>query len=159
MVDLESVRTRTQSVNEYVSGLDDKWRDSQLNEYRHYNLDEDVINGLRDYTDKIMVVSIGASWCKDCRKAIPVLMKLEEEIGLEVRVFGSVKTDPLNPNRQWKTPPSPPEVEEWNVTAIPWIVIFDKQGNRINTIIEKPKYKTTLEAELLYMTKQGISER
>jgi thiol-disulfide isomerase/thioredoxin len=159
MVDLVNIKERSQSVKEYISTLEDKWKEIQLEEYRNYDLDENVVRELGDYVDRITIVSLGASWCKDCRKAIPVLMKLEEEVGVEVRVFGSVKTAPLDPNRQWAIPPSPPELDEWNVTAIPWIVIFDKFGKRIATIIEKPKHKSTLEAEILYVIEQGISER
>jgi thiol-disulfide isomerase/thioredoxin len=158
MVNLESIRKRSKSVRDYISSLDDKLKDIQLEEYRNYNLDGNVIRELQDYADRITIVNIGASWCKDCRKAIPVLMKLEEEIGLEIHVFGSVKTAPLDPNRQWAVPPSPPEVEEWGVTAIPWIEIFDKEGNKIGTIIEKPKHESTLEAEILYMIKKKPSK-
>ena len=159
MVDLDNIRERSQSAKQYISSLADKWKDVQLEEYRNYNLDADAASKLKDYVDKIVIVSIGASWCKDCRKAIPVLMKLEEELGLEIRVFGSVKSAPLDPNRQWAVPPSPPEVDEWNVTAIPWIVIFDKEGNKVGTIIEKPKYKQTLEDELLHLIQKGLLER
>ena len=158
MEDLDDLRTRSKSVEEYVSSLEDKWRDIQLEESESCSLDQDVVKKLRDYANKITIVSIGANWCKDCRKAIPVLLKLEKELGLEIRVFGSVKTAPLNPDRQWAVPPSPPEVDKWNVTAIPWIVVFDKEGKRIGTIIEKPKHRPTLEAELLYIVQQEPSE-
>jgi thiol-disulfide isomerase/thioredoxin len=151
MTDLDNIRARSQTAKEYISNLEDKWKESQLEEYRNYSLDNEAVSKLREYADKITIVSIGASWCKDCRKAIPVLMKLEEELGLDIRVFGSVKSAPLDPDQQWAVPPSPPEVDEWSVTAIPWIVIFDKEGNKIGTIIEKPKYQKTLEAELLHL--------
>ena len=48
------------------------------------------------------------------------------------------------------------EIDVWSVTAIPWIVIFDKHGKRIDTIIEKPKYKPTLESELLYVITRAL---
>jgi thiol-disulfide isomerase/thioredoxin len=157
-VDLQNIRQRSQSVKEYVYSLEDKWKDIQLEEFQDYKLDETVVEELKGYADGITIVSIGANWCKDCRKAIPVLMKLEEELGLEVRVFGSVKTAPLDPNRQWAVPPSPPEVDDWGVTAIPWIEIFDEEGVRIGTIVEKPVHKSTLEAEILHVLKQGFPE-
>ena len=159
MVDLDDVRKRSQTAKEYISSLEEKWKESQLEEYRNYSLDNEAVRRLREYVDRITIVSIGASWCKDCRKAIPVLRKLEEEIGLEIRIFGSVKSAPLDPDHQWAIPPSPPEVDEWNVTAIPWIVIFDKEGNKVGTIIEKPKYKQTLEDELLHLIQKGLLER
>jgi thiol-disulfide isomerase/thioredoxin len=121
--------------------------------YNEYQLDSNITESLRVWADKIVIVVISAAWCKDCRFAIPVLRHLHEQIGLETRIFGKVKTDPLNPDRQWAVPPSPPEVDEWAVKAIPWIVIFDKNGNELATIIEKPQAKPTLEAEILHVLK------
>ncbi|UCE08951.1 MAG: thioredoxin family protein [Candidatus Thorarchaeota archaeon] len=133
--------------------MKEKYQQEVLERLSGLKLDRDAVEELESYSDDVVVVYIGASWCKDCRAAIPVLMKLEEEIGLEVRVFGTVKTAPLDPDKQWAIPPSPPEVDEWGTTAIPWIEIFDKNGERIGTIIEKPCIKPTLEGELLHVLK------
>ena len=155
MIDLNDIRKRTLTAAEYVNGLKDtdKNKEFQLQKFRTYELDSKVVEELRGFIDNITVVAIGASWCKDCREAIPVLMRLEEEIGLEVRVFSTVKTAPLDPDNQWAIPPSPPEVREWSVRAIPWIEIFKQDGSRVGTIIEKPTVKPTLEAELLHVLK------
>ncbi|MHA1961768.1 MAG: TlpA family protein disulfide reductase [Candidatus Thorarchaeota archaeon] len=153
MVDLNDIRSRTQTAAEYVNGIKEKWKPEVLEKLRGLRLDRDVVDELDSYTDDIVVVYFGASWCKDCREAIPIMMTLEEEIGLEVRVFGTVKTAPLDPDNQWAIPPSPPEIGEWGATAIPWIEIFDKKGERIGIIIEKPTVKPTLEAELLHVLK------
>ncbi len=153
MTDLNDIRSRTKSASEYIRGLKDKWGSYQLQRFENYELNPEVVGELKKYVDDITVVVIGASWCKDCREAIPVLMRLEEDIGLEVRVFGTVKTAPLDPDNRWAIPPSPPEAKKWDVKAIPWIEIFRKDGTRIGTIIEKPIVKPTLEAELLRVIK------
>ena len=119
--------------------------------YKDYKVDPKVVDYLKTWSDKITIVVLSASWCKDCRFAIPVLRHLQEEIGIEVRVFGHIKTDPLNPDRQWAIPPSPPETDEWNVKAIPWIVIFNKDGKELATIIEKAETQPTLEAEIAHV--------
>lgn len=153
MTDLNDIRSRTKSASEYVRGLNDKWGEYQLQRFENYRLDQAVVEELKKYVDGVTIVVIGASWCKDCREAIPVLMRLEEEIGLEVRVFSTVKTAPLDPDNKWAIPPTPPEAKEWEMKAIPWIEIFRKDGTRIGTIIEKQTVKPTLEAEILYVIK------
>ncbi|MFX0045251.1 MAG: thioredoxin family protein [Candidatus Hermodarchaeota archaeon] len=151
MADLKDIRSRTKSAAEYMKSLDDKHRDSFYEVYQEYELDASSTEELRGLIDGLTLVAMSAGWCKDCRNAIPVLMQLEEQIGLDVRVFGNVKTAPLDPEHQWRIPPSPPEIEEWGATAIPWIEIFDSEGERVATIIEKPTVKSTLEAELVHV--------
>jgi thiol-disulfide isomerase/thioredoxin len=151
MVDLGSIRKRAKSASEYIQSLPDNEKQGFLDVYEDYELDFGSVEALRNLVKGITIVVLSAGWCKDCKNAIPVLAHLEEEIDLDVRVFGGMKTAPLDPNHKWAVPPSPPEAEEWKVKAIPWIEIFDKTGNKIATIIEKPTVKSTLEAELLYV--------
>lgn len=151
MVDLRSIRDRTKSATEYIESLPESEKQGFLDVYEDYQLDFGIVEALRKLARDVTIVVLSAGWCKDCKNAIPVLAHLEEEIDLDVRVFGGIKTAPLDPKHKWAIPPSPPEVEEWKVKAIPWIEIFDKRGNRVGTIIEKPTVKTTLEAELLYV--------
>jgi len=65
-------------------------------------------------------------------------------------ILGGVKTDPLNPDRQWAVPPSPPEMDTLNIIAIPTILVYTKDGTEIGRIIENPSIQPTLEEELLY---------
>ncbi|MCF2137715.1 MAG: thioredoxin family protein [Candidatus Thorarchaeota archaeon] len=148
-IDLDDLRTRSMSVREYFDTLSGKAKDEIVEKYEAYRLDGSVLEKLKEYPD-IACVVFSAAWCIDCKNALPVFRHLEEQLGMEFIVFGSVKTDPLNPDKKWASPPSPPEINEWDANAIPWIVIFDKNGNEIGTIIEKPHVKDTLEAEILY---------
>jgi len=68
--------------------------------------------------------------------------------GLEVRVFGGLKGDPLSHTSKWRIPPSPPEVSTFEVEKIPLIIIFDLDGVEIGRIIEFPKQFPTLEQEI-----------
>ncbi|TFG12046.1 hypothetical protein EU537_10735 [Candidatus Thorarchaeota archaeon] len=153
MVDLKDIRKRTISVDDYIESLDDKNRDIVMEMYEQYDLDSNVVEELRDQMNNITTIVFSAAWCGDCKNAMPVIKLLVEQIGMEVRVFDKIKTAPLDPDHQWKIPPSPPEIEEWNVTAIPWFEFVDDAGNRIAQLIEKPKIKDTLEAEMLYVLK------
>ena len=109
----------------------------------------DILDALKPYTKGYIVVAIGADWCKDCVSNLPVLDLIHEATGLPVYVLGGVKTDPLNPNRQWAVPPSPPEVDILNIKAIPTILLYTPAGQEIGRIIENPSLKPTLEEELL----------
>jgi len=148
-VDLDDIRARTKTAGEYIDSIKGKDGEAMNQKYREYTLKAKAVERLRPLVKDVVVVVFSAAWCKDCKNALPVLRHLEEKIGLEVRVFGSIKTAPLDPDHRWKIPPSPPEMEEWDVTHIPWIVLFDRKGNEIATIIEKPTIKDTLEEEIL----------
>ncbi len=153
MVDLTDIRSRTTSVHDYIDSLRDKDKVKFLEVYNSYTLDADVVDELRDVLKDLTVVVFSAAWCGDCKRGMPVMQQIEEQLGLEVLVFSKIKTAPLDPDRQWAVPPSPPEVNEWGVTAIPWFNFYDTEGNLVGTLIEKPTVKETLEAEILHVLK------
>jgi len=153
MVDLDDIKSRTTSVRDYIDGLKEQDKEKFLEVYNNYKLDSVVVDDLKDYLRDLTVVVFSAAWCGDCKRAMPVMLQIEEQLGLEVLVFGNIKTAPLDPDRQWAVPPSPPEIDEWGVTAIPWFNFYDADGNLVATIIEKPMVKETLEAEMLHVLK------
>jgi thiol-disulfide isomerase/thioredoxin len=153
MVDFNDIKSRTTNVRGYIDELRDKDKDIIIEAYEEYKLDNNVVDELRDIIKDLTVVMFSAAWCGDCTRATPVMLHLEEQLGLEVMVFSKIKTAPLDPDRQWAVPPSPPEVNEWGATAIPFFVFFDSDGNKVTTITEKPKVKDTLEAEILHVLK------
>jgi thiol-disulfide isomerase/thioredoxin len=155
MVDLNEIRTRTQTCREYLENSKGESKDEQMQTYRDYKLNEQAMKELKGLVKGVTVVVLGASWCKDCRKVIPVLLHLEEKLGLDVRVFGTIKVAALDSDHQWRIPPSPPEAEDWGVKAIPWIEIFDENGERIDTIIERPEFTPTLEEEFVFLLKKA----
>ena len=101
-----------------------------------YKLKPDILESIKTLVDQFIVVTISADWCKDCIANVPVLDLVYEATGLPVYILGGVKTDPLNPDRQWAVPPSPPEVDTLNIKAIPTILIYTKNGKEIGRIIE-----------------------
>lgn len=151
MIDFEDIRKRTTNIKGYIDALSDK--DIVMEAYEEYNLNEDAVEELREIMKGLKVVIFSAPWCGDCKRAMPALLHLEEKVGLDAMVFGTIKSDPLNKEVQWKVPPSPPEINEWRATAIPWFEFFDSDGNKVGTLIEKPKTKDTLEEEILYILK------
>jgi thiol-disulfide isomerase/thioredoxin len=152
-VDLGEIRRKTVPVGEYILSLEPVFKDKSLVKKHVYELQHDAVEQLRKAADRFLVIVFSAGWCKDCAEQIPVLALLAEATGLEVRVFGSLKKDPLSHTSKWRIPPSPPEVTAFEVNAIPLMVVVDSSGNEIGRIVEKPKMKPTLEQELLEIVK------
>jgi hypothetical protein len=148
MVNLPEMRNKTVTASEYINGLKQPFREKFLARKRTYQLNMEAVQQLKALKGQCMVVAFSAAWCKDCAANIPVLALLTEETGLEVRVFGGLKKDPLSHLHKWHIPPSPPETELFNVDRIPLILIFDIAGNEIGRIVETPKRQPTLEQEI-----------
>lgn len=119
-----------------------------------YTLNPTVLENIKALANQYIIVAISADWCKDCISNIPVLDLVREATKLPVYILGGVKTEPLNSNRQWAVPPSPPEVDTLDIKAIPTILIYTKDGNEVGRIIENPSIKASLEEELLHYMKQ-----
>lgn len=145
------LRQRTVDVNQYINSILPPFRDKFLEQKRTYQLKGSVVNKLRSFAADHIIVAFSAEWCKDCAANIPILALISEATGLEVRVFGGLKRDPLNPGRKWSIPPSPPEVEAFHVDKIPHILIFNTKGEKIGEIVENPREGLTLEEEILKM--------
>jgi len=146
--DLCEIRKRAVLVSEYIDGLDEPFKEKYLWQKQTYQLQTDAIDELKRHARNYFIVAFSASWCKDCAQQIPVFALIAENTGLEVRVFGGLRGDPLSHTSKWRIPPSPPEVLTFAVEKIPLIIIFDINGVEAGRIIESPKQFPTLEQEI-----------
>ena len=148
MHDLYKIKAASEPVLEYVEAA--RENSPRLHEqYETYRLDEEAVTKIRCHSDRILVVVFSAEWCPDCHRNVPILALLNREAGLEVRVFGHLMRDSKNDKRRWRIPPSPPEVEEFDVVKIPHIAILDMGGEVVGEIIENPPEGKSLEQALL----------
>lgn len=122
-----------------------------------YKLKVNVLRKLRNFANDYVIVVFSAEWCKDCAANIPILALISEATGLEVRVFRGLKRNPLNPNKKWSIPPSP-EVETFRVDKIPYILIFNKKGEKVGEIVENPEKGLTLEEEILKIVLENAKD-
>ena len=152
-INLSEIREKTISVSQYLESITQPFKEKFLARKQTYRLKTEVVNQLKELANKYVVVAFSAEWCKDCALNIPVLALIYEATGLEVRVFGDLKKDPLSHAKKWRIPPSPPEVETFNVDKIPLMIIFDREGREISRIIENPSRMPTLEEELCEIIK------
>jgi len=128
MHDLDKIRAASEPVLGYVETCREK-APSLHEQYETYLLDEEAVS-------------------PDCHRNVPILALLHREAGLEVRVFGHLMRDAKNGNC-WNIPPSPPEVNDFDVIKIPHIVVMDMNDEVIDEIIENPPEGKTLEQALL----------
>ena len=133
--------------------MDKGFQDRFLTREQTYSLKPYAVEELRKSASSLMIVAFSASWCKDCAEQIPVLALLVAATGLEVRVFGGIKKDPLSHTSKWRVPPSPPEVNTLRVEKLPTIIVFDANGMEVGKIEERPKMTLTLEEELCEIVK------
>jgi thiol-disulfide isomerase/thioredoxin len=148
-INLSETRKKTVSASQYINSLEEPFKEKFLARKQAYLLNKETISQLKKFANTHVVVAFSAGWCKDCSANIPVLALISEATGLEVRIFGHLKRDTLSHNKKWRIPPSPPEVETFNVDKIPLMIVFDQKGEDIGRIIENPVTEPTLEQELL----------
>lgn len=146
--DLSRIRDRTVSVGQYLKGLEEPFKERCLTTKQTYQLRQEAIHNLKAQACNYFIVTFSASWCKDCARFIPVLDLIAERTGLEVRVFGGLKGDPLSHTSKWRIPPSPSEVIMFNVEKIPLVIVLDLNGVELGRIVESPKRCPTLEQEI-----------
>jgi hypothetical protein len=152
-LNLTEIGTRTVSVDDYIKNLEEPFKEKFLTRKQTYQPNREAISQLRKSAGKYVIIAFSATWCKDCALNIPVLALINETAGLEVRIFGELKKDPLNQLHKWRIPPSPQEVETLNVERIPLIIVADTEGREIGRIVENPSHQPTLEQEISEMIK------
>lgn|GEM_PF-474501 len=153
-INLPEIRNKTVPVDYYIESLDQPFREEFLKRKQTYQLDQQAVEQLKTIAKDHVIIAFSAGWCKDCAKNIPVLALISEATGLEVRVFGGIKKDPLSHTRKWRIPPSPPEVELFNVYNIPLMIIAHVEGYEVGRIVENPKTMPTLEQEICEICRQ-----
>jgi thiol-disulfide isomerase/thioredoxin len=148
-----ATRRKTLAVDEYISSLEQIFRDRFLARKRIYQLQCVAVEELQRSAGSFIIVAFSASWCKDCAEQIPVFGLIVDATGLEVRIFGGIKKDPLSHTSKWRIPPSPPEVTTFRVNTLPTIIVFDLDGKEVGRIEERPKTMPTLEQEICEIVK------
>lgn len=73
--------------------------------------------------DKIMVVDFYATWCGPCKAMAPTMEAMENKYGNKIE-FNKVDIDQ-----------SPEIAQEFNVTAVPTIVVISRTGDIIETLV------------------------
>jgi len=145
---LEKIRGRTHYVHGYLEEVSDE---NPIFKQKHeeYIIEEKIIKKLSEYANSTVVIAFSAEWCKDCHKNIPALDLISKATGIEIRIFGHLMRDAKGSKKRWRIPPSPVEVEEFDVIKIPHIVLLNHSGEKMGEIIENPPEGMSLEKAIL----------
>lgn len=109
---------------------------------------------LSDFKGKVVYVDVWATWCGPCKKEIPALQKLEEEMkGTDV-VFISYSVDELKDAEKWKKMVETEKLGgvqlmgdaafkssicvDYKINAIPRFLLFDKVGKIVSIDAPRP---------------------
>jgi thiol-disulfide isomerase/thioredoxin len=104
---------------------------------QEYSLKTDIIEKFERIDEKHSLITFSAEWSPECQAQIPILAKLlivTKNNNLIVKVIE------LDENRDI--------AEEFGVTQVPTIIVYDKRWNELGRFVEKPKNYSTLEEEL-----------
>ena len=121
---------------------------------------------LTDFKGKVVVLDIWATWCNPCKKEIPYLKKLEEELHGKDVVFVSISTDEQKDKEKWLKMVNDMELtgvqlyaggfvnkvtDFYKIKTIPRFIVIDREGKLVDPNSPRPsnpKLKALLEKEL-----------
>ncbi len=151
MPTLEDVTGECLSCTEYIDiQLPPMHKGRWLDEFNRYKLNEEAVKKLKGYSIDYEIIALFADWCGDARKAIPALAHLEVELGIKIRALGGMTKPGFGTDRFWAVPPSPIEVELFDIRSSPTIIIFRRDtGEEVGRINTRPKMTPTIEEEIV----------
>jgi len=148
MYDIEGLIDNSEDVKYYIESSKEK-APKYMQKYESYELEADIVTKLNCHRPDYTIIAFSAEWCPDCYNNIPVLAHIQEQTEIKTRIFGHLMRDAKNPNKRWRIPPSPEEVELFDLVKIPSMYVLDKEGNMLGKIIENPPEGKSLEAAIL----------
>jgi len=99
-------------------------------EYGAYVLNQEAVQGIKNYSKNLSIKLFMGTWCKDSRREVPRIYRILDEIDLV-----GPRLTLINLDRK-KSSPGKEEVG-LNVHHVPTVILY-KNGNEIGRIIEYP---------------------
>lgn len=149
MPTLEDVTKDAPSATEAIESLKPVYRGAFVRYGESYKLDEEAVEKLRKYLEDYTVVATFAEWCGDSRRAIPVLSLIEKATDKRILALCGMTKPPYGSDKLWEVPPSPQEVETFEITSSPTILILGPEGEEVGRIKTKARLKPTIEEEIV----------
>ena len=149
MPGLQDVTEKCPTCVDYIQDMSPTHKGRYLNQKESYTLNQEAVEKLREVISDYEIVVVFADWCGDARKAVPVLALLEEELGIHIRALGGMTKPPYGSKKHWAVPPSPEEVDTFEITSSPTILIFKRSGEEVGRIKTRPRMTKTIEEEIL----------
>lgn len=107
---------------------------------------------LSDFKGKTVVVDVWATWCGPCRKELPHLKKLEEEMRGKEVIFIGISLDEAKNHDKWKqflideqlpgiqlfAGSNSKIAKDYKITGIPRFMVFDREGKIVEANAPRP---------------------
>jgi thiol-disulfide isomerase/thioredoxin len=143
------------SVTDYIDKMSAAQKGGFLRQRNAYRLNNDAIEILKGLKDQYEIIVFFADWCGDSRKAVPVLSLLEQELDIKIAALGGMTKPPYGSDTFWAVPPSPEEVETFDIRSSPTIIVFKKSGEEVGRMKTRPKMTATVEEELIWIIEKS----
>ena len=149
MPELSDVTSDAPTCIEYIDKMSPAYKAGYLRGRQDYILNPDAVEKLINFAKNFHIVVIFADWCGDARKAVPVLSLIEEVTHMKIIALGGMTKPPYGSDKFWAVPPSPVEVDIFDIRSSPTILIFNSEGEEIGRIRTRPRMEPTLEQEIV----------
>ena len=150
--DLKKLHVNGKKIDEVIESFDCKGSEDIKSNCENYEPKHEVVKELITKAKDHTIVVFSADWCKDCKSNVGAFSKIVQLYPeIDAIFFKGIKSAPLDPDIRWKVPPSPPEVDEFDLRRIPTFYILDSEGYVKAELLENPVTKPTVEEELLYL--------
>lgn len=155
MPTLNDVSPDYTSVTEYIDRMSAAQKGGFIRQRDAYNLNKDAVDILRSLKDSYRFIVFFADWCGDSRKAVPVLSLLEKELDIRIVALGGMTKPPYGSDRFWAIPPSPYEIETFDIRSSPTIIVFKATGEEVGRMKTRPRMTSTVEEELIWIIEKS----
>jgi len=154
----------TMSPDDYLKEFGDK---IEFN-YKTYEPKVGVLERIKalleNKNEKLKIVALGADWCPDCNVNVPRMIKNIKTIksnNIDLRILYGIMVNALHRSEDeiiWHKKRSPPEAvnPKFDLKKIPTFYFFKTNGDFIGTIVENPKWESTLEEDLLEILENNL---
>jgi thioredoxin reductase (NADPH) len=126
--EIEIVKTEGNALYNYVSK-----DEGFMAAYERYTADTEMLSKVESKLSNAKIITISALWCPDCRKNVPRMAKISQNLPWEFEVL----------DRDGEG-----VIKKYDIKKIPTFIVVDNEGNEMARIIEDPKY-ASLEEDLL----------
>jgi thioredoxin-related protein len=153
----------TLTPNQYLINYKDKVKHN----FKVYKPKKEVIKKIQhlllERGEHLNILVLGAEWCPDCTRNLPsmikILKKMKKDL-LTMKILYGVVVNALHKPEDpiWHKSRSPPEAidPKFNLQKVPTFYFFNKKGEHLGNIIEKPEENSTLEEEMLEILHKSL---
>jgi hypothetical protein len=159
MPTLNDLQQEARSCADSIDNLSPAYRGGFLRAKHEYSANQEALDKLKILCEDFSLAVVYADWCGDARRVVPVLAIIEEYTGKKIPSFGGMTKPPYGSDKLWAIPPSPPEVDVFEITGSPTILIFNKEGKEIGRIKTRQKMTPTIEEEIVKIIEDSLESK